>query len=200
MKLKFLSILFVASAFFIGCDNNTLFETEYKYAFFCEQAGNGQLQCKETANPDIRYTHDEQQSMLLQMDIQQKSLAQVGRLKEGFALVFAHFALGAPITVRISETSGIPLLGGWQHLFVRSAMGDFSETVSDTRDFGDATSYVIRKKIEGITFNYAMMVPKNKSKNNYLIFLMENADAIIVYGNNSDAGERAIEYLNSKLK
>lgn len=29
---------------------------------------------------------------------------------------------------------------------------------------------------------------------------MENADAIIVYGNNSDAGERAIEYLNSKLK
>ena len=166
MKLKFLSILFIASTFFIGCDNNTLFETEYKYAFFCEQAGNGQLQCKETANPDIRYTHDEQQSMLLQMDIQQKNLAQVGRLKEGFALVFAHFALGAPITVRISETSGIPLLGGWQHLFVRSAM----------------------------------MVPKNKSKNNYLIFLMENADAIIVYGNNSDAGERAIEYLNSKLK
>lgn len=183
-----------------GCKENTLLKTEYKYAFFCEQTGNGQTQCKETANPGIRYTHDQQQSLLRLMDIQQNTFAQVGRLKEGFAVIFLHYALGAPITVQISETSGVPLLGGWHDLKVHCALADFSEVVSGVTENEDFTSYVIKKEIENFAFNYIMMVPKNKAKNDYLMFLMDRADALIVYGNSPDAGEQAVEYLNNKFK
>lgn len=195
MKFKSLIILFVLSVLIVGCEENTLFKAEYKYAYFCEQSG-----CKETANPEIRYTHDQQQSLLLQMDIQQNSLAQVGRLKEGFAVVFLHFAMGAPITVQITETSGVPLLGGWHDLKIHCALADFSEIISETKEDEDFKYYLVKKEIEGFTFNYIMMVPKNKTKNDFLLFMMDSADAVIVYGNSSDDTKKAVEYLKAKLK
>ena len=160
MILSFMVSL-VLLLMFTGCDQQSLFEESYPYAFFCQDDVYGKTVCKMTASPDIRYSQSEKQSLLYQMDILESSLAQAGRLADGFASVHMHFALGAPMTIKISETSGIPLLGNWKNFSVYSYIGDaFSKVVNKETAKTKKTQRTKKEDLTDILFT-----PNPRTKN-----------------------------------
>ena len=186
---------------FTGCDQQSLFEESYPYAFFCQDDVYGKTVCKMTASPDIRYSQSEKQSLLYQMDILESSLAQAGRLADGFASVHMHFALGAPMTIKISETSGVPLLGNWKNFSVYSYIGDeFSKVVNKETEDDFSKNYIVSESIKGVDVNYVLSFPKDERLRGIVFFTLVNAKSIVVYAKSADGGERFQNYLNGLVK
>lgn len=180
LKSSLLSVLTLCSMLFMGCESNVEFEKTYPYAFLCDGSGTS-LKCKETANPKIRYTSQELQALLEQMESMQFAYAQSGRMNDAIDLIFSHYAFGSPVKVKITKTE-IPLLGSTRRALVRCSLGDFDKSIDNVADvLKDFSSYQIVENIEGMNFHYSLSVPKDEQKNDFVVFLLKESNAIILY-------------------